>query len=148
MTLLIGSEKSLFKMFFSCPTQTRGEKKMSKSESCFQLPHPYGHPFLPYTNQKSTSLLEFQNSTALILTLNWLYSNSLFSQPKWRHLITPMRLHFHNIFISLQLNFVTRRKCILFTFRFPERDDKCQFHNFAHAHAAPSTIKLKDPWTV
>ena len=27
------------------------------------------------------------------------------------------------------------------------QDDRCQFYNFARAHAAPSTIKLKDIWT-
>ena len=41
-----------------------------------------------------------------------------------------------------------RRKCILLKFGFLERDDKFQSHNFMHAHAALSTIKLKDLWLI
>ena len=116
--------------FYQSDANTTREEniKWSMNESRFQLPNPFAHPFLPDTDQNSP-FFGFQKSTTVILTLNWLYHNYLFSQPKWRHFITSSSTHlnFNSTFISPQSNSVAQRKCILFTCGFPERDDWCTF---------------------
>ena len=101
--------------------------------------------FAPISNP--TSLFGFQNSTALLLNIN---DDQIPYSHNQRDVISARfrASQFSLYFISLQSNAVTLRRCILFTIGFPKKDDRCHFHNFERAHAAPSTIKLKDPRTV
>ena len=92
------------------------------------------------------AFINCQNSSSTIILIfpKIIKSAKVMSSP----IITLMHLFCQFIFILPQPNSMIQRKCILFYIWFPVRDDKCQFHHFAHAYSAPSTIKLKDPWTV
>ena len=93
--------------------------------------YPTSHRFIKTSNLNFSLWISKLNC----LNLNWLSSNSLFPYPKWCHLISITRLHF--LYIFCQLNHtMSRRKRILFIFQFPVQDDRCQFHNFTHAHGA------------
>ena len=107
---------------------------------------PPHHLIDSYQRLTPAFLFRFQDSAALILTLNWLYSNSQFPQPKL-HLITLSCVSIYIIFL-FHLSQILYHDANVFYLHlgFWSEVIGVSFITLC-AYVVPNTIKLKDPWT-
>ena len=139
MTLLL-SIRSLYSTWYNFMIEIATRGRFSNEQILLAVTHT--HP-THHVCRPNLHFSEFQNSTAKILTLNRLKSNSLsFQLWPWgvvsspyiashHHLPTRLQISLYFYFSSVKLYDAT--KCVLFPFGFQEQDDWCYFINLRSA---------------